>query len=747
MSQEALDLKCFGVLEHIGVPAYVFEQAEAEYLLRYINAEARSQNPDIEHFLGLPMARLYSDPPEMLEDARRAMEEQTPVTRDVLLRRHDHTEPTFALRIRFIPQTKRHLLVTTHAIDSNGGAELALRESEARYRGLFAALPDAVIVRGSDGRILACNEAGARLLGEMDPALVVGREKVMTEGVGLKNEAGELLTEDDLPSLRAVRTGARVDPQIVERSDGETVRWLRVSAEPIFSQSGAVTASVTLLTDITDRVLSERAARAAATRLDLALQASKVGVWEYDFQSDTGWWSSNLDTLFGFGNERPPNLETFLMRLHPEDRAKLQSIASAFTADGSRELEAEFRLMGDDGVARWARLQGRKLDPPTRVAGTVTDTTTQRRMEEELRRSHRLESIGRLAGGVAHDFNNLLAAMMVSLEVLGTRTTEDSREDLMTIRHAVLRARDLTRQLLAFAKKQPIEFKRVDLAELVKTVERLLHRLVGPAIEIVVERESGVIVRADGPSLEQVLVNLVVNARDAMPNGGRLVVRVGTTSVLVDDAPTQRALLEVVDSGVGMDEVTRAHVFEPFFTTKNSGTGLGLASCYGIIRQHDGDIVVESEPGRGTTFRILLPVTASTSRPEAKARSITPPTTRASRVLIVDDEDLVRRASVRLFKSLGYEVLSAGSASAAIELVRDRELHVDLLFCDVAMPERDGPSLAAELLESRPDLQIIFVSGFSETDVSANIERALFLPKPFSRDELVTKLKEVESRS
>jgi len=735
----------FSLLEHVPVAMYVFEATGEDFVLRHVNACARSLSPTIGGFVGRPMAGLYSDQPETGEAARRALAQDAPVSLDMLLRRHDQTEATHSLRLTFVPLRPRHLLIVSQPTPNPPQAEVALRESEARYRGLLASLPDAVILRGApDGRVLACNDIAAQLLGRSHYQELAGQDRVLIDGVRVKDELGRVLTEDELPSRRTMRTGLPESGRIFELEVHGKTRWVRAAAQPIWSSTGAVSASVTLLTDVTERVRSEQALRAAATRLDLALGAARLGVWEYDPHKDSGWWSENLHGIFAIPELPSTSLKAFVERVHADDRAMfLAKSREHACARDDRPFELAFRLEGDDGVLRWARVQGRLLHDPTRLVGTVMDVTEQHRMEEELRRAHRLESIGRLAGGVAHDFNNLLSAMMGALELIEPRCPQELHEDVATLRHGVTRARDLTRQLLAFARKQRVEFQVVDLSELVATVERLLRRLVGPSVTMLLTAREQVLVRADPASLEQVLVNLVVNARDAMPNGGELEVRVDTARALLGGELRECAVIVVRDSGAGMDEVTRSRLFDPFFTTKELGTGLGLASSYGIVQQHDGEIEVDSAPGKGTRFRVLLPLLAGATKPVKAPSKAREPECRKSRIMVVDDDDAVRNTTVRLLGTLSYPVLSAGSGAEALELARQHAGEIDVLLCDVAMPGRDGPALAAELLAESPGLKVVFISGFAEDPSQIPLEHAAFLGKPFTRAELVAKLEEV----
>ena len=729
----------FAHLEHLPVALYAWERVDQDFVLRFVNRAARVANPPIVDLLDRPMAAMYRDQPELVATAGRALAEQVPLTQDHVVRRHDRTEATTPLRLSWIPLSASDLLLVVQPIAVEAGAAAALRESEARYRGLFQSLPDGVLLRGAGGQVLACNEVAARLVGLADPSQLLGRDHILGPGVEVRGADGRRLAEADLPSVQCVTTGTPYGPETYELVTATGSRWIRASAAPIVSSTGAVSASVTVLADVTEHVRIERELRAAAMRLELALDAGRMGIWEYDAATTAGWWSDNLYQIFALNRGRPHDMASFMQLVHPDDRAQFAARAARSAGAADNVFDLELRLMGDDGVARWARIRGQVVADPPRVVGTIVDVTEQHRMEDELRRAHRLESIGRLAGGVAHDFNNLLAAMMGSLEAIEAECPPHLRADAQTIQHALVRARELTRQLLAFARKQPIEFRDVDLAALVTDVERMLHRLVGPSIELVVAAHGPVPVRADPASLEQVLVNLVVNARDAMPAGGRLAVSVARGG----EPGAPRAVLEVRDSGTGMDDDTRRQIFDPFFTTKTGGTGLGLASCYGIVEQHHGAITVDSTPGAGTVFRVALPLTEAAAPAHARTPRPTPARVRGGCVLVVDDEDLVRNTAVRVLRGLGYDVLAAASAAQAVELAAAHPGAIDVLLCDIAMPVRDGPSLAAELLAARPELHVIFVSGYADSTAHVAMERTSFLPKPYTRRELVARLDEI----
>jgi signal transduction histidine kinase/CheY-like chemotaxis protein len=464
-----------------------------------------------------------------------------------------------------------------------------------------------------------------------------------------------------------------------------------------------------------------------------------MGTWEWDPEADVGRWSRSIARQFDI-NVDLAGFAGLLTCVHADDVDSLSRLAAKLRQSNEGEtFEHEFRVVGNDGVIRWARVRGRieKHAGKSRMAGTLTDVTERRHLEEELRRAHRLESIGRLAGGLAHDFNNLLAAMLGSLELLEEVCPNEGRDDLATARHCAERARDLTAQLLAFARKQPVVLGAVDVAALVAKVERLLRRLVGPTIELIIEAEGGLTVHADAAQLEQVLVNLAVNSRDAMPAGGVLSVRVRADRLRLDlDHEREVVVLEVEDQGIGMDAETIRHVFDPFFTTKDSGTGLGLASSYGIVRQHGGDILVDSELGRGARFRVVLPRTMRSGSVRAgKAREAVG----AGCVLLVDDDESVRSTTARMLKSLGYDVVLAKSGEEALAIADAHPLPIDVLVCDVAMPERSGPEVARDVARLRPRIRTLLVSGYPE-GAEDSLPGAAFLQKPYTRAALGEKL-------
>jgi PAS domain S-box-containing protein len=415
------------------------------------------------------------------------------------------------------------------------------------------------------------------------------------------------------------------------------------------------------------------------------------------------------------------------------------------------------------GVTRWFQTIKVPLVLPGHdrmMLGVGTDITPRRQLEEQLRQSQKMEAVGRLAGGIAHDFNNVLTAILGYSQMLLADLPEGDqrREDVQEIEHAATRAATLTRQLLAFSRRQVLQPQILDLNGLVENLDKFLRRLIGEDIDLRVRPSPDLwLVSADHGQMEQVIMNLVVNSRDAMPTGGKLTLE--TANVTLDSQYAQRhiavtpgdyVMLAVSDTGTGMDEETQARVFEPFFTTKASGqgTGLGLSTVYGIVKQSGGNIWVYSEPGRGTTFKIYLPRESRATEPTAAVRREPTELTGTETILLVEDEDAVRSLAGKVLRGLGYTVLEAAQGREAMEIAARQGSGVDLLLTDVVMPEFSGAELSRYLMGLQPSLKVLYMSGYTDEAIihhgvlSANIA---YLQKPFTPTALATKVREVLS--
>ncbi len=448
--------------------------------------------------------------------------------------------------------------------------------------------------------------------------------------------------------------------------------------------------------------------------------------------------SRQTEDLLGYPIERwlaEPRFGSTLV--HPDDR----EIHAALNARSPTEdlVRGEYRMIRADGRVVWVldhmAVVRNAAGEPVAQQGFVIDISERKALEEQLGRAQRLEALGLLAGGIAHDFNNLLTAISgytgLALEH-GGRENELIRRDLAEVRTAAGRAADLTRQLLAFGRRQVLARTVVDLNDVVLEAQSLLERVIGEQVTVVTSLDPNLVrVHADAGQLGQVLVNLALNARDAMPDGGALTI---ATSNLDGDA-----VVTVSDTGHGMDEQTREHIFEPFFSTKpvGEGTGLGLAMVHGIVQQTGGEITVESAPGDGATFRIVLPGTH-----EKPAQTVAPVQTSprgSETILLVEDEDIVRRLVAEMLEGQGYRVVAAAGPADALEVTEP----YDLLLTDVVMPSMSGPELAELLVERTPGVGVLFTSGYSgATAAAGGALTADLLQKPFTIEQLARKVRE-----
>ena len=500
----------------------------------------------------------------------------------------------------------------------------------------------------------------------------------------------------------------------------------------------------------TERRLSE-ALRVSESRFRSLSASSPVGIFHSDNEANITYANPRLQQIWGI-NETEGLGRGWLTRIHPEDvDAVMTGWGEALAVQA--EYEHEYRLLMPDGSIRWVHCRSAPLldarGTMTGTVGTIEEITEQRALEAQLRQAQKMEAVGQLAGGIAHDFNNLLTIIDVHAE-LALEDLEEAnglRDDLLEVKKASARAAGLTRQLLAFSRKQLLQPERLPLNAVVDGVAPMLRRLIGEDIAVIarLDPESGSVF-ADPGQLEQVVINLAVNARDAMLGGGTLTIE--TSKVAVDErsADEHEAMrgryvcLTVSDTGCGMSAEVQERIFEPFFTTKpaGQGTGLGLSTVYGIVRQSGGHILVDSEPGQGTSFRVYLPTAEvpESALPAIPERSACPCGTEI--VLLVEDEDAVRALARRILERQGYTVLDACNGRDAL-VVAARGGRIDLVLTDVVMPEMNGRALAEALAVARPSLPVLYMSGYTDDEI---VRRGLLdtsnglLQKPFTADSL-----------
>jgi two-component system, cell cycle sensor histidine kinase and response regulator CckA len=626
-------------------------------------------------------------------------------------------------------------------------AESALRASEGRYRTLFDHAPDGILIADADSTYIDANPGICRMLGYSHDELV-GRH------------ASDIVASHEVPriesALRTVQTRSGYHRQwLFRRKDGSLCPADIIAAK---MPDGRI---VGMVRDITEQNQATEALRSAEERMRFALQSADVGIWEVDYRTGALRVSDILAAQFGlepggFGG----TFDAFLACIHPDDRAAVRDEVEKAKKSGA-DFSLQHRVIRPDGKVRWLTGAGRihvgDDGEPLRGVGIALDVTERHALEAQYQQAQKMEAVGRLAGGVAHDFNNLLTAILGYSELVldGVNPSDPLYADLVEIHKAGTSAAALTGQLLTFSRKQIIQPALLDLNVVVGAMQGMLARLIGEDVAIVVRLSPApAAVMADRGQVEQIIMNLAVNARDAMPRGGTLTIE--TADVDLDDrytashfnvAPGIYVVLAVSDTGTGMSEEVQAHLFEPFFTTKEvgKGTGLGLATVHGIVARSGGSVGIYSEVGKGTSVKVYLPRAGGalpvTTAPVAAAR----PAAGAHTVLVVDDAPGVRRLARRLLQRQGYQVLLAADATEALRLCRGHA-SIDLLLTDVVMPGASGPDLTNDLVATRPGMKFIYMSGYTEEAIVHHgvLKPGIaFLHKPFTSEALSRKVREV----
>jgi len=635
----------------------------------------------------------------------------------------------------------------------------SLRDSEARYRTLVEASPDGIIASDPAGTILMCNRRAAEIHGYADAAELIGKP------------GPTFIAPADRRRVRAtiystVTEGRQVSLECQILRHGEE-RSGELTAAPMREGDGTIVGTVTVVHDITERKERDRALRREREFSAHVIDAIPAVFFVLDREGRYVRWNRNQEVMIDLPPERIRGALA-LDRIHPQDRQRVADAMAAVFANGSAEVEAR-GFLGPSREVRHFSLTGRRmeLDGVAYLVGCGVDVTERKeaeaaraRLESQLLQSQKLESVGRLAGGVAHDFNNHLTVIngYCDLMLASLAANDPNRESLTDVRRAGERAAALTRQLLAFARNQLLSPKPVSLNQIVSSMETMLRRLVPENIAVIATLASGLgAAMADTGQIEQVLMNLVVNARDAMPEGGKILIE--TANVDLASATGERdhgvgpgayVTLSVTDTGTGMDERTRALIFEPFFTTKEfgKGTGLGLATVYGIVKQSGGAIAVRSQPGEGSTFTVYLPRLAA----EAKRASSTPTAERSKpgqgTILLVEDQDAVRSLISQVLLASGYRVIEADSGPRALALPDSQVGAIDLLITDVVMPGMSGRELAGRLSARLGRLRVLYISGYApKGDVRPGAlgPGEAFLQKPFTPAQITVRVAEILS--
>jgi PAS domain S-box-containing protein len=621
-------------------------------------------------------------------------------------------------------------------------------ETRTRLAAIVGASDDAILSLALDDTILTWNAAADRLYGYVGNDMIGRNHRLLVPA----DKSDELI-----PIMARAARGETGEPFETQRrrKDGSLVD-ISLMISPIADPIGRISSVSTIARDITSRKRAEE-------RMRFVLEASGAGIWEMDFTTGVMQWSEILESQHGL---RPGTFGgtfgAFVECVHPEDR---DAVVETVTARQSRaNFSMHYRALWPDGTVRWLSGAGR-IDlglhgEPLRGVGISLDVSERHSLEAQYQQAQKMEAIGRLAGGVAHDFNNLLTVILGFCELLlADHDANDPRQaDIAEIQKAGTRAAGLTRQLLAFSRKESIQPTLLDLNTIVAEIRVMIERLIGEDIIVVLKLGDALApVKADRGQVEQILLNLAVNARDAMPKGGTLTVE--TANVEIEENGPQRnftvrtgphVLLKVTDTGTGMSPEVRARVFEPFFTTKEpgKGTGLGLATVHGIARQSGGGITIDSTIGSGTSVTVYFPRAEIAEPVVAAPPPVEPGRTSIRTVLVVEDAGALRELTKRLLERQGYTVLLAANASEARHLF-DEDPSIDLLLTDVVMPGGSGPELVKQLMAHRPNLRVIYMSGYTNEAILHHgvLEPGIvFLQKPFSSETLRQKVREAFDR-
>ena len=632
-----------------------------------------------------------------------------------------------------------------------------LESSEQRYRSLFERNLAGVFRTAMDGRYLDCNEAYAHIYGYSS------REEVLSTSNSVMRYTSPSERNERMASLRRQRSFTNMEtPQ--RRKDGSLI-WVLHNVTLMEDAQGNEFIEGTVV-DVTERRLAEAKILDWKNRYEAAVLASGQIIYDWNPHTNEVTFGGTFEPLLGYSvDEIASGTNRWRELIHSDDLERYKKEMDRVLAIGSEALHIEYRVRRKDGQYVTVKDEGQYLldssGKADHLIGFISDVTEQRALEEQLRQSQKMEAVGRLAGGLAHDFNNLLTVIKgYSRMVLeDSRPGEKIRANVEHIDSAAERAAALTRHLLAFSRKQVLQPRVIDLNVLVLNLDKMLRRLIGEDIEVeTVPAPNLGHVNADPGQMEQVIMNLVVNARDAMPNGGKLTLETANVDLDSDYArehvtvrPGRYVMLAVSDTGSGMDPQTQARIFEPFFTTKElgRGTGLGLSTVYGIVKQSGGHIWVYSELNRGTTFKIYL------ARVEDPAGTLSPVTRSAvtargsETILLVEDDEQVRELTNTILVNCGYTVLVAENAAAVAKICEQHGNSIDLLLTDVVMPGISGREVASQVSARWPNIKVLFMSGYTENSIVHHgvlDSGTHFLAKPFTPTALANKVREVLDR-
>jgi len=629
----------------------------------------------------------------------------------------------------------------------------ALRQQHGLLNAIIEGTSESIYVKDLNGKYVMINSAGADFL--LRPVeRILGKDDLEL----FSPETAKQIIEHD----RSVMEEGTLRTYEETGTVNDLTRTYLATKGPYRDAKGKIIGSVGSSVDITERIRAAEALAESEERFRTVFEGAPLGMTIVDMAGKVIACNASCRKTLGIGAEEAVTTATFDELTHPENREADAARYQELVRGEVDQCRQEKLYLLHDGRTACADLHLYLLrghqGEPRYIIGMAVDITEQKLLETQLRQAQRMETIGTLAGGVAHDFNNMLTVIKGYCDLLMDRLADraDVRSQVQHIDQAAEQAASLTRQLLAFSRQQVLQPKVFNLGDLVTKADKLLRRLIGEHIEMVTMTSPNLgSVKADPGQIESVIFNLAVNARDAMPNGGKMTLE--TANVELDEAygrqhlgatPGRYVMLAVSDTGVGMDEKTVAHIFEPFFTTKEvgKGTGLGLSTVYGILNQSGGYVWVYSEPGRGTTFRVYLPRTDEPLEAVPKPTAADVASRGSETILLVEDDPQVRELTQDILEARGYRVLTLEKPVDAPALSETYAGQIDLLLTDVMMPGLSGRELAAKVVQGRPQLRVLFMSGYADTAVvhGGFLEKGdFFLQKPFTPSLLAKKVREI----
>ena len=638
-----------------------------------------------------------------------------------------------------------------HDITERKRAEDGLRKNRNMLAHIMDSIPQSVFWKDRDSVYLGCNKVFARQAGIDNPDEITGKNDF---DLPWSQEESEAYRADD----REVMENNRPKLHIIEtqhQADGSRI-WLDTTKIPLKNEAGRVYGVLGVYDDITERKRAEE----TLTRLGMAVEQAVEAIVITDTEGRIEYVNPAFEHITGYPREEAIGQNMRILKSGRNDESSYRSMWETI----SRGEVWKGRIINrkKDGTFYDEETT---ISPVRDVSGKIVnyvsgkrDITRELMLQNQVQAAQRMESVGTLAGGVAHDFNNILTVILGCAEILTVRfpATDPSYQAVEEIRQAANRAAALTRQLLAFGRKQILQPKVIGINSIVTEMDRMLRRLIGEDIDIVTVLEDGLWnVKADPGQIEQVVMNLAVNARDAMPGGGKITIE--TSNVVLSEEYSQRhhpvtpgayVMLAISDTGEGMDEKTASKIFEPFFTTKErgKGTGLGLSTVYGIVKQSGGFIWVYSELGKGSTFRVYLPRTEDSGDVPDKTVSPVEDLRGEKTILLVEDDESIRRLAAEILGLYGYAVLPAGDGEEALQLAGAHEGEISLLLTDVVMPRMGGRELYDRIRRQRPKIKVLYMSGYTDNAIVHHgvlDQGTAFLQKPYSPTSLAKKVKEV----